>query len=251
MLDNTDGFKKSSHDQAVEGRIVDHCRRFDIDPLTAVKHFPVLARRQWLKRFLAHAELFRRSADVPGDIAEIGVFRGLGLFTWANLLECYCIGNRTKTVWGFDNGRGFAELSHQDGAPNASIGKVAGGFAPARYGEELDSAVAIFDCDRFIPQKPRIRFVDGDVEKTVPEFVVNNPGVRFSLVHFDCDLYTPTKAALQALWPRISNGGIVIFDEYAIADWPGETAAVDEILPNAALRSFDWTNAPAAYLVKG
>jgi hypothetical protein len=45
----------------------------------------------------------------------------------------------------------------------------------------------------------------------------------------------------------------VVFDEYAIADWPGETAAVDEFLAdkhNVRLQTFSWTNVPGAYLVK-
>ncbi|MGD9886062.1 MAG: TylF/MycF/NovP-related O-methyltransferase [Reyranella sp.] len=77
--------------------------------------------------------------------------------------------------------------------------------------------------------------------------------MRFSLIHLDCDLYRPTRAVLEALWDRVARGGLVIFDEYAIADWPGETAAVDEFLagkPEVRLRTFDWTNVPGAYLVK-
>jgi len=44
-----------------------------------------------------------------------------------------------------------------------------------------------------------------------------------------------------------------MFDEYGIHDWPGETAAVDQFLadrPGLRLQTFDWTNAPAAWLVK-
>ena len=84
-------------------------------------------------------------------------------------------------------------------------------------------------------------------------FAHDNPGVRFSLVHLDCDLYKPTRAVLQALWDKVTRGGVVIFDEYAIADWPGETAAVDEFLadkPNVRLQTFSWTNVPGAYLIK-
>ena len=98
-----------------------------------------------------------------------------------------------------------------------------------------------------------MKLIDGNIEETVPRFVDENPGVKFSLVHFDCDLYRPTKAALDALWPRISRGGVVLFDEYAIADWPGETAAVDEFLADKQslrVRTLAWTNAPAGYLVK-
>ncbi len=252
-LDTSDGFKKSNVDGNVEERIAEHCARFGIDPLTAVKHFAVLSRRQALKRFLAHTDLFKLTLDVPGDIAELGVFRGLGLFTWANLLESYCIGDRTKIVYGFDNWRGFTGFAEQDAKPQEEVGKSVGGFDPSAYYKELLSAIEIFDSDRFIPGKARIKLVEGNVEETAPQFVKDNPGVRFSLVHFDCDLYEPTKAALEAFWDRVSRGGVILFDEYGIPDWPGETAAVDEFLtehPELRLKTFDWTNVPGAYLVK-
>lgn len=199
------------------------------------------------------AELFKMTLDVPGDIAEFGVFRGLGLFTWANLLEAYCIGDRTKVVFGFDNWQGFTDFSEQDSAPVADAGKTIGGFNPARFHAEVLDAIKIFDDDRFVPFKPRIRLIDGDIETTVFQFVDDNPGVRFSLLHLDCDLYKPTLSVLQALWEKITRGGVIIFDEYAIPDWPGETAAVDEFLadkPDVRLRTFAWTNVPGAYLIR-
>jgi hypothetical protein len=252
-LDTADGFKKAPSDSQIEAMIARHCEKHGIDPLAAVKNFAVLARRQALKRFLAHVELFKMTLDVPGDIAEFGVFRGLGLFTWANLLESYCIGDRTKMVYGFDNWQGFTELSPQDSAPLADAGKTVGGFNPAQYRQEVLDAIEIFDADRFIPFKARIKLVDGDIEESVVKFAAANPGVRFSLIHLDCDLYKPTRAVLQTLWNKVARGGVVIFDEYAIADWPGETAAVDEFLadkPGLCLQTFSWTNVPGAYLIK-
>lgn len=248
-----DGFKKTSKEQEVEKALEEHCAAFDILPYEGVKLFPVLARRQMLKRFLAHVELFRMTLEVPGDIAELGVFRGLGLMTWANLLESFCIGDRTKTVYGFDNWAGFTALTGEDGAEIPDAGKVTGGFNPSDFKSELIRAIEIFDSDRFIPWKPRVKLVDGQIEHTVPAFVTDNPGVRFSLVHFDCDLYVPTKAALGSIWPRVSRGGLLLFDEYGIPDWPGETRAVDEFLmdnPNLQLKTLTWNNVPAAYLVK-
>lgn len=253
QIDPTDGFKKSALDSEIEARLAAHCQKFQLSPLDAVKHFSVLARRQSLKRFLAHVELFKMTLDVPGDIAELGVFRGGGLMTWANLLEAYGIGDRTKVCYGFDNWSGFGELAPEDGRADDGPGKVVGGFNPVQYLDELKSAISIFDADRFIPSKPRVKLVVGDIETSVPAFVAEHPGVRFSLVHFDCDLYRPTRAALESLWERVTRGGVLIFDEYAIADWPGETRAVDEFLadkPEARLHTFAWTNTPGAYLVK-
>src|SRR5437660_1786542 len=106
-----DGFKKTGSDAEIEQRIADHIRTYGVEPLDVLKLFPVLSRRQALKRFLAHVELFKMTLDIPGDIAELGVFRGLGLMTWANLLEAYCIGDRTKVVWGFDNWKGFTSFT--------------------------------------------------------------------------------------------------------------------------------------------
>jgi hypothetical protein len=248
-----DGFKKAPVDIDVEVEIAEHCKKYGIDALDAVKLFPVLARRQWLKRFLAHSDFFRRTLDVPGDIAELGVFRGLGLLTWANLLECFAIGDRTKIVYGFDNWAGFESFSPEDGAEVGEAHKVQGGFNPVAFREELAEAIGIFDKDRFVPWKARVKLIDGDISQTVPQFVNENPGVRFSLVHFDCDLYAPTKASLDALWPCVSRGGIILFDEYAISDWPGETRAVDEFLeqhPGVRVETLSWTNAPAGFIVK-
>lgn len=248
-----DGFKKTGPDAEIENNIEAHIAKYNIGPLDVLKLFPVLARRQWLKRFLAHTELFQKTLDVPGDIAELGVFRGLGLMTWANLLEAYCIGDRTKTVYGFDNWKGFTKFDDQDGSPNEKAHKTLGGFNPEPFHRELSDAIEIYDSDRFVPWKARVKLIDGQIETTVGKFTNENPGVRFSLIHFDCDLYAPTKAALDAMWPRVSRGGVLLFDEYGIPDWPGETRAVDEFLadkPGLKLQTFTWTNAPAAYLIK-
>ncbi len=247
------GFKKSGIDLDIENKIEKHCKKFKITPLDAVKLFPVLARRQWLKRFLAHVELFKMTLEVPGDIAEMGVFRGLGLMTWANLLEAYCIGDRTKTVYGFDNWKGFEKFSKEDGKEVLEVQKFVGGFSPKKYYDELNEAIAIFDADRFIPWKSRVKLIVGDIEETVPKFIKDNPGVRFSLIHLDCDLYKPTKVTLENFWQLLSHGGIMLFDEYSIPDWPGETKAVDEFFadkPNIKIKKFSWTNAPAAFVIK-
>lgn len=248
-----DGFRKTGIDDDIELRIETHCEKYSISPLNAVILFPVLARRQLLKRFLAHAELFMKTIDVQGDIAELGVFRGLGLMTWANLLETYCIGNRTKTVYGFDNWKGFCELSPEDGKDEEEVQKYVGGFSPKKYREELMDAIKIFDADRFIPWKPRVKIIEGNIENTAKEFVEQYPGIRFSLIHFDCDLYEPTKAALKHLYPRLSRGGICLFDEYGIKEFPGETIAVDEYFadkPGVKIKTLIWNNAPAGYIIK-
>ena len=247
-----DGFKKTGLDEDIEENLIKHMEKYKIAPIDALKLFPVLARRQWLKRFLAHNEMFLKTLEVPGDIAELGVFRGQGLMTWANFLDSYCISDRTKIVYGFDNWKGFVSISREDGADIDELQKFEGGFSPEAYYDELKDAIKIFDSDRFIPWKDRVKLVEGNIMETVPKFVDENPGVRFSLIHFDCDLYEPTKTALEYFWPRLSKGGICLFDEYAIKDWPGETKAVDEFFADkdVQIKKLQWNNVPAGYIVK-
>ena len=127
-IDKKDGFKKASHDKNIEDELSEHCSKYKISKLDCVRLFPVLSRRQSLKRFLAHHELFLKTLDVPGDIIELGVYRGLGLLSWANFLETYSIGDRTKRVFGFDNWSGFKEFDKKDGKEIKNAGKVVGGF---------------------------------------------------------------------------------------------------------------------------
>jgi hypothetical protein len=247
-----DGRANYAPDDAIERLLEAHFERFSLSPLEIAKNFQVYARRTLLKRFVAHYELFRMTKDLPGDIVELGVYRGASLMTWANLLEVHNMGDRQKQVFGFDNFRGFTAFDAKDGKEDRRVGKVQDGFDAAVFEPMLEDAIRIYDQDRFVPHKPRVRLVKGDVEKTVPRFVREHPGLRISLLHFDCDMYRPTKVGLEQLWPLVVPGGVVLFDEYGIRPWEGESRAVDEYFAGQAilLKRFDWSPNPGAYLVK-
>ncbi len=247
-----DGRQRYSRDREIEARLEELFRSRDITPLEAVNHFPLFARRTHLKKFLAHWELFRRTIELPGDIVELGVFRGLSLMTFANFLEVVNVGDRTKKAWGFDNWSGFAGLAPEDGPALERMHKQEGDFSPKDYFDELQEVLAIFDMDRFVGWKKRVELVVGDVETTVPEFVEKNPGLRISLLHFDVDLYRPTKVGLECFYDRVVRGGVVIFDEYGILEWSGESQAVDEFFAarDVQIQKFPWQGAPGGYIVK-
>lgn len=72
-----------------------------------LKHYLAFIRRRDLPRLLAHYELFKHIKEMPGSIVELGVFLGDGLFTWANLLETFCPGDRSRRVYGFEHFDGY------------------------------------------------------------------------------------------------------------------------------------------------
>lgn len=189
---------------------------------------------------------------LPGDIVELGVYRGATLFSWANFMEVRNMGDRQKQVIGFDNFEGFGELDAKDGAESSDVGKQSGGFDSGVFEDQLRDAIRIFDADRFIPYKARIVLVKGDIEETVPQYVKQNPGLRISLLHFDADLYRPTLIGLEHLWSLVVPGGLVLFDEYGIPPWEGESKAVDEFFAGkqVEIKRLDWCPNPGGYIVK-
>ena len=247
-----DGRVNHGKDDHIEKLLHDHFQNFSISNREINRNFSIYSRRIFLKRFLAHYELWRMTSEIPGDIVELGVYRGASLMSWANFLEIRSMGDRAKQVIGFDNWSGFNDFDEKDGAPDEKFDKVVGGYDGGAFREILLDAIKIFDEDRFIPYKPRIILVDGDIEKTVPEFIEKNPGLRVSLLHIDCDMYQPTKVALEALWPRLVKGGVIVLDDYGIRPWEGESAAVDEYFESlqVEIKRFEWSHFPGAYIRK-
>lgn len=250
---NYDGRANFQADDEIEALLEEHFERHELSRREVCRNFQIYTRRVFLKRFLAHYELFRQTLDLPGDIVELGVYRGASLMAWANFLEVRCMGDRAKQVIGFDNWQGFTAFDPKDGKEDLRVNKVLGGYNGGAFKEILLDAIAIFDQDRFIPHKPRILLVDGDIEQTVPRFVEEQPGLRISLLHIDCDLYRPTRTALEALWPRVVPGGMLIFDDYGVRPWEGESLAADEYFADKGVmfKRFDWAMSPGAYVVKG
>ena len=246
-----DGRTNFTSDDSIESLLANHFEKFNLSGVEVANNFQIYTRRIHLKKFLAHYELFRKVIDLPGDIVELGVYRGASLMTWANLLEIRNMGDRQKQVFGFDNFSGFTEISPEDGKEDPKVGKTLTGFDSDPFEEMLEDAISIYDKDRFIPYKARVVLVKGDIEKTVPQFVEDNPGMRISLLHFDCDMYKPTKVALEHFWPLVAPGGVVLFDEYGIRPWQGESNAVDEYFQGKAkIKRFDWAPNPGGYVIK-
>ena len=71
------------------------------------------------------------------------------------------------------------------------------------------------------------------------------------LLVLDVDNYEGTLACLKNLYPFVTKGGVIVFDEYALKQY-GESDAVDEYFKNhkIKIRSLPWTSTPSAYIIK-
>ena len=217
-----------------------------------LESFSIFIRRVNLSKLLIFHDLFKISLDLPGDIVECGIYRGNTLLMLAKMLEIYSPGNRLKNIIGFDNFQGFTCLSEKDGRESTKRSKVIGGWNSGDFKSALYKIIELNDRDSFLPRAPRVRIIEGDICATAPAFVEENPGLRISLLHLNCNLYEPTMAALKNFYPRVVNGGVVILAEYGMMEWAGENAAIDEYFddnpPNFQRKT--WHGQPNCYFIK-
>ena len=198
-------------------------------------------------KLIARAILFNKVIEVPGDIVECGVFKGSGLFTWLKLKKVLSP-NSFKKVIGFDifDTRALIDsLSGIDKERMTDLFNTRGFELKLDYKKTLERMIidSGFNIGDF-------ELVQGDICKTSYEFVTKRPGFKISLLYMDLDLERPTYETLSAFWPRISKGGIVVFDEYAYHQW-SESLGVDKFVEenNLQVKILNF-NAPTAYMEK-
>jgi len=222
------------------GRNIERIFLDSLDPIEVkLENFPKYVRRQHLKRFLALYEIFKLVLPVKGSIVECGVYRGFGLMTWAKLSAMLEPEDLTRRIYGFDTFGGFPAVHERDLGPLAAT--RSGQLAADSY-EELLKLIKEYDADRFLGHVGKVELIRGDITKTVPDFIATHQHLVVSLLFLDCDLYEPTRVALEHVLPRMPKGAVVAFDELDNPIWPGETAAVADTLglSRLKLRRFEW-----------
>ena len=196
-----------------------------------------------IRKMLVRYDLFRQSLCVPGDIVECGVFKGVGAMYWAKLLAIYAPGSR-KRVIGFDTFSEFAN-SMLDYEREAAEGFTSEASFVGIDPSEIVSKASAAGLDG------RLELIVGDVAETALTYAQDNKGFRVSLLHLDLDTYSGTKAVLEALYDRVTPGGIIVCDEYGSPGW-GESDAIDEFLKdrNVILKTVEFSAKPTAYFTK-
>jgi O-methyltransferase len=183
--------------------------------------------------------LFNRTRDIPGEIAECGVFRGSTLVPLAIYLRQQGI---KKTIHGFDSFEGFAESIAKDmelGGADIEC-KRPGGMNETSY-ELVAGKVRLFHLEN-------VQLHRGFFEHTLQQCST----LTFSFVHLDCDVYDAYMECLKFFYPRMPAGGIILFDEYNDPPWPGCNKAIDEFLADRPERCqlIDRDNYQKYYIVK-
>lgn len=171
-----------------------------------------------ISKILAHYELYKMVSDIPGAIVECGVFKGVSFARWATFRELFS-NHFSKKIIGFDVFGKFPETNFEADKPRIEKWKNSAG----------DQSISRQQLREILQHKQidkNIELVEGDITKTVPEYLAQHPELKISLLNLDTDIYEPAVTILEQIYPRIVPGGLLILDDYGV--FPGETKAVDD-----------------------
>ncbi len=192
-----------------------------------------------LGKVLAQNELYRKIINIPGDIVELGVFKGASLSRFAMLRNIY-EQNSSREIIGFDTFAEFPETNYDDDK-----------YFTKEH-NEISKSIEIDDL--YLSLKNRgigegIELIKGNIIDTVPNFIKERPSLKISLLNLDTDVYEPAVVTLEHLFPRVCRGGVVIVDNYSKV--PGETKAIDEFFNDQKIeiKKFPFSPTPC-YILK-
>jgi O-methyltransferase len=148
--------------------------------------------------------LGRQALNVPGNFWECGVYKGGTASMIVAMLREH---TPTKTLHLFDT---------FEGMPETDVTKdlhMKGDFSDTSLEEvrmHVDGGESAIFHAGFIP----ITFAGLESE-------------RIAFAHIDVDIYKSIMDCLEFIWPRLSPGGVIVFDDYGFPSCPGARQAVD------------------------
>ena len=173
-----------------------------------------------LKIFDARAATMRLLAEqiheekIPGDAAELGVFRG----DFAALINAAF---PDRTIHLFDTFEGFP-------ARDVEI-EQAQGLSRAKTGDFKETAENL--VEKRLPHPERAVFHKG----YFPDSFDGCTEMTFAFVSVDADLYAPTAAALPLFFDHLSPGGVLLIHDVNSTQFSGAGKAVWEFCTERGL----------------
>jgi O-methyltransferase len=189
-------------------------------------------------RIEAMTAAIEATRDIPGDIVECGVWRGGNIILARKLAP-------ERVCWLYDTFAGMTKPQEVDVNRNGRPAMASYMAKPAGW-----SSASVDEVRGYLEQTgtlddEKLRFVVGPVERTLLE--PENLPDRIAVLRLDTDWYASTKAELEALYPRLAPGGVLIVDDYG--HWLGAQRAVKEYF-GKAMPPMTWIDYTAVSMVK-
>lgn len=193
-----------------------------------------------MAKMLAHYELYKMILDKPGDIVEMGIFKGASFMRWAKFRNIF-ENNFSRKIVGFDIFGEFPKADEIDRTAKEKFTEVAG-----------DLGISVEDLKNKLDKlnlNENISLIRGDITKTIEPYLNENPQTKIALLHVDVDLLDPTKQSIEKFHSYMVKGGVMVFDDYGY--FPGANIVIDEFIKqnNLEIKKFPFVHTPSYVVI--
>lgn len=196
------------------------------------ENYPQIKEYQWIKTYPSKVDrmhlvvsFLQSTKNITGDIAEFGVYKG----HTAILL------NQFRREW--NNGKKLHLFDSFEGLPD-EIGQD-DGFVAGQF-----SDTSVERVRQVVGNEQDVQIVKGFFKDSFP----NHPELKFSFCHIDCDLEIAVIECLEYIYPRLSFGGIIVFDDYGFRACVGLRKAVDDFFAKKNQKVISLPTSQAVYV---
>jgi O-methyltransferase len=158
---------------------------------------------------------------IEGDIIEIGVWKGGSILSM--ILACT---ENIRNFYLYDTFEGFTDVQDIDKDHNNILASKI-----LSTNEFMKCICYLDDVKKNIynfTKNECINFIKGDIVKN------NIFPSKIAILRLDTDYYESTKYELENFYPLVSDGGIIIIDDYNA--WSGCKKAVDDFIKNKPIK---------------
>lgn len=154
-------------------------------------------------------ELSKSVIDLPGEVCEVGVWRGAIGIVFGEIFK-------NKNIYLFDTFHGIPYSNEFDNVHR--VGDFGENDRDPLYFSSFDEVKDMLSIYN------NIKIYKGIFPSETSEFIYNK---KFSLVHLDVDVYQSYKESLEFFYSKMVEGGLILLDDYAMSSCEGATIAVD------------------------
>jgi len=187
-------------------------------PLNTYREIEYPVTKDWkaLERRVVLVNLFKLVDHLQGCTAECGVGQG---FASAYICECVQLSPYHDSHFAIDTYEGlYADRVYEMEDKYWKQGDLSYSF------EEVSSRL-----DNIEATQGLLEYVKGRIPEAFKQL---DPEEEYRFVHIDVDLAEPTADSLDYFYPRMVEGGIILFDDYGYEQCPGARYEINEFFRN-------------------
>lgn len=174
-----------------------------------------------MNTFLRNISLVNKFRHIPGDIVECGVWKGGMIAAISEVIE-------NKKAFLFDSYAGLPEVQEIDGCKAIKWQKNPDGeFYYDNCTADENFAIQAMNMSG-VPFESYKGWFKDTLKPTIPI-------AQIAILRLDVDWYESTMDCLDFFYPKVSNGGLILIDDYYT--WDGCSKAVHDYLSKSNSKS--------------